>query len=512
MNNPLPVACARWAEKLAATHPHDLAAPDRAALTAHMQTCLACTAVFAEYRAIDAHILHLPPVEPLPALPFDSTQRHRSQGTRTSLSSIPQKRKRLANLASSLAAVLVVAAVIGTFLLLWANHSALGGHPSLAPAATTYTNAQIFALNCPANQVARPAVMPALALGNHNNLVYVDNEASGGFLKRYDTVTRQSVAILHLPDTTITDAQLSANGQWVLFANMAGIVGVVGNAGSAAYELQLVRVDGKYLQTLYCFDQAYANFLWSPNMRTVLFAQGSPVTLYALDMSTGKAQPLLQYTATNVYSPMEWRDSRHAYLYKSPSGDLYSLDITKGANQAENELQLVKKAWSGSFALWLDGTQLYISTYTGSIKAHFGPSDITVQTLADGSTRTVYRSKTQAIDNLNVFSSTGLVFIVDTYAPYGGDTSQIGLWTINTDGTGLKHLVTQALPPSLNLFSNDPWSNVSRDGQFYALKIETLNQDTLVVGSMNGGAYTTINARSSQDGWTYSGAVGWTTM
>ena len=550
MNNPLPVACARWAEKLAATHPGDLSASERAALTKHMQTCEACAAVFADYRAMDAHILQLPSVEPLAGLQLDLASRRGGRGedvgmgrvrrpwrvgggnaampqhagdasvpslpsptpapTRAS-SALPRKR-RLANVASSLVVVLVVVGVIGSFLLLWANHGTLGGHPSLVPVQTTHAYAQIFAVNCPANQVARAAVMPTLTLGNHNTLVYVDNEASGGFLKRYDTVTRQSSDILYLPGTAIADAQLSANGQWVLFASAVGASGDANYPGSGATMLQLVRVDGKYQQTLYCLNQAYGNFLWSPDMRTLLFADGgpSPATLYMLDLLRGKVQPILQYTETNVYSPMEWRDNSHAYLYDSP-GNLYVLDTTKGANQTSSDLQLVKRAWPGSFDQCLDGTQLYFSTYTGGPKAHFGPSEITLQTLADGSTRTVYRSKTQAVDNLNVFSNRGLVFIVDTYAPYGGDSSSIGLWTISTDGTGLKHLVTQALAPSLNLFSNDPWSNVSRDGQFYALKIETEYKDTLVVGSMSGEAYTTIDARS-QEGWTHSGAVGWTTM
>jgi hypothetical protein len=108
------------------------------------------------------------------------------------------------------------------------------------------------------------------------------------------------------------------------------------------------------------------------------------------------------------------------------------------------------------------------------------------------------------------------LFIVDTVVLNGGDTSQNGLWQINTDDRALVHLVTvhDSTPIALNLFSQDPWSNVSRDGRLFALKIETsAGKDTLAVGSINPeGQLITIDTRPTQSGWTYSGAVGWTTF
>lgn len=523
MSNATPVPCTRWAEKLAGTHPGDLSPSDRAALNAHLATCPGCATVFADYRAMDAHILNLPAVEPLSGLSWlqnDINQRQTASHGRvmTDVGSVPApksgmlrqpvpRKRRIASLASSLAAVLVVGAIIGSFLLLWTNHHILGsssGSTPVVPVPTWHT--QVVTTSCPSAGVARQAVMPGLTLGNHNTLVYVDNEPGAAFLKRYDAVTRQSSNILRLPNTTIADAQLSADGQWVLFESTTGTV------GSSTAEIQLVRVDGQYAQTLYCSGPIYGNFLWSPDMQTVLFAEGEafPPILYTLNLSTGKVLPILHYSQTDVYSLIEWRDSTRAYITDN-AGNLYMLDITKGANQTKSDLQLMLQAWPGSFDQCLDGTQLYISTYTGGSKAHLGPSTITVKTLASGNVQTVYQNKTQAVDDLNVFSNSGLIFTIDTYAPVGSDTSQIGLWSLDLFGGGVKHLLNLTQPFSLNMFSRDPWSNVSRNGQFYALKIETVAQDTLVVGSMNGGAYTTINARS-QDGWTYSGAVGWTTM
>ena len=63
-NNTVPtpsVPCAQWAKKLAAAHPGDLSSTERAALDKHIQSCLACASVQAEYREMDARILALPP-------------------------------------------------------------------------------------------------------------------------------------------------------------------------------------------------------------------------------------------------------------------------------------------------------------------------------------------------------------------------------------------------------------------------------------------------------------------
>ena len=70
MDHPMYTPCAQWAEKLAATHPDDLSPSDRAALDMHIASCPACATVRAEYQAIDALILDLPGVEPMPDLPI----------------------------------------------------------------------------------------------------------------------------------------------------------------------------------------------------------------------------------------------------------------------------------------------------------------------------------------------------------------------------------------------------------------------------------------------------------
>src|SRR5258708_318183 len=524
MNASMPTPCPLWAEKLATTHPADLSPAERAALNAHVTTCPACAAVLAEYRAMDRRILSLPPVAPLTSFSPELAGVLTGQNTLSRAINMPgsinrpqanTRRRSLAPILSTLAAVLVVGTLITGYLVLFANHpSRIANQPPLAASPTA--PAQPVLTTCPAQGTARSAVMPPLTLGSHANLVYINNEVQGasatptfGVLKRYDAVTGHASEIARLAHVTITDAQLSADGQWIIFYRAEGDV------GSGPYKIQLIRVDGKYLQTLYCFDGAYGNFQWSPDNHTLVFASGNPFTLYRLDLANGKVQTLLTNTSTTVYSPRSWLDNTRIYLFDNV-GTLYLLDIKKGPNQSLRDLQLVHHPWSGSFARSADGKQLFLSHNTGGPRAPHAPGSITAEPPTGGSSQTIYSNPTYGITTLHAFSQTGLLFMVDTVVLNGGNTRQNGLWKINADGTALVHLVTvtDSTPIDFNLFSQDAWSDISRDGKFYALKVETADgKDTLTVGSMDtSGKPITIDIRPTQSGWTYSGAVGWTTF
>src|SRR5712691_9029071 len=56
MNSPLLFPCHNWAEKLAIAHSTELSSADRAALDAHIASCLACKAVLEEYQALDERL------------------------------------------------------------------------------------------------------------------------------------------------------------------------------------------------------------------------------------------------------------------------------------------------------------------------------------------------------------------------------------------------------------------------------------------------------------------------
>ena len=105
---------------------------------------------------------------------------------------------------------------------------------------------------------ARGAVMAPLVRGSHTNVVYVSNQGPkanpiSGTLKRYDITTKGEMVIVTLLHTSIKDAQVSADGQWVLFRAS------VDNRSA----FQLIRMDGQGLQTLYCVPVEYNPVLWS---------------------------------------------------------------------------------------------------------------------------------------------------------------------------------------------------------------------------------------------------------
>lgn len=75
--------------------------------------------------------------------------------------------------------------------------------------------------NLPLLQVIAP-----LALGSHANVVYVVNQGQGnkphpiaGILKRYGSTAGSETVLLTAPRTSpLEGAQVSADGQWVLFS------------------------------------------------------------------------------------------------------------------------------------------------------------------------------------------------------------------------------------------------------------------------------------------------------
>src|SRR6266566_9253620 len=146
--------------------------------------------------------------------------------------------------------------------------------PTTGGATATLTTAPMPATQtaCPTTGTARAAVFAPLVLGSHQNIVYIFNQfgASGsGEIKRYDASTGKKVIIVNAPKSQIYDAQISADGQWILFITTTQV--------SAAVALQLVRMDGQGLQTLYCSYTAQfglGSIEWSPDQKTVAFMDG----------------------------------------------------------------------------------------------------------------------------------------------------------------------------------------------------------------------------------------------
>ena len=398
-----------------------------------------------------------------------------------------------------------------------------GGAPATLTtggAASTPTTAPMPATQtaCPAAGTARAAVFAPLVAGSHQNVVYVFNQILSpehfiGEIKRYDASTGKKVIIVTSPRSSIDEAQLSADGQWILFT--------IRVSGKTA--LQLVRMDGQGLQTLYCSMSGINSIQWSPDQKMVAIGNGiGSATVDLLDLATGHLQVELVEPTTGgsiAVSPAVWLDDTHLYMTSyvtdsdGPPQSLYALDTAKGAQQQVSDLLKVfdYSGWGLSFASSVDHSTLFVSTChayfgDGPISFQQGPSTIIAEPALGGPRTTVYTNPTQAIATVRVISRTTLLLIGNS----SGDTSHNGVWKMKLDGTGLTRLADQFA--RLNLMSQSPWSNVSRDGRLYALDSGNGNNHTqsLLIGSLAGTSASTFATVSDTVG--NVAIVGWTTM
>lgn len=341
---------------------------------------------------------------------------------------------------------------------------------------------------CPAQGTVRSASLPPLAQGNHQNVVYFDDQVSNasldesfftvGSLKRYDVTAHRHYDILNLAKAYIYDAVISTDGQWVLF------VSDVGTFESIQARLQLVRIDGQDLQTLYCstpgqgIGQGVDSVQWSPDQRHVLFRAdiGDLEKIFLLTLASGQMQQaIVANTITTNYAPDLWLDATHIYLSTGPAGSntYYLLDITKGVNQPLSSLQRIT---AQGIALSYTSSQFFTSRYmlleNDSCVASTGPSSLSVQLPTGGAQKTIYSNSQLAVIAIQAITKTSLLLALQNgacNAMASVDFSSNGLWMINTDGTHLHRLT----PPdagnggTLVQLSQDFWSDISRDGSMY---------------------------------------------
>lgn len=390
--------------------------------------------------------------------------------------------------------------------------------------------------SCPKDDAhANPVVLPSLpSQGNHQNLVYLTssydknaNELSA--FQGYDISTRQSYEILKLPPGGhVDDAQISGDGQWLLL-----LVDYFSSKASpqSITKIQLVRVDGQYLQTLYCTPKIIRGILWSPNMRTVVFNllsptgvinQKTPLIMYELDTTVGELSPILNATAGTGYTPLFWVNQAgastmfYATNYKLDGsggplvtlpGNLYFFDL----NQKPPYTPVLTSKTTGcqTYTLSPDSTRLFISQCNPASGPQ-SPSTIQVQDISHplhpSPPTTILSSSTLAVFTITAISNTTLLIDV---LNAGGDSSQNGIWKMNMDGTGLKRLTASGLLdfdyPTSGAYQ-DPWTNISRNGQFYS--ISKWQGSRLAYGLLSGNESEIIPLPPSAD---IVGVIGWTT-
>jgi Tol biopolymer transport system component len=353
--------------------------------------------------------------------------------------------------------------------------------------------------------------MPAMTLGPHPTIVYVVNDSTAGTLKRYDVLTHAKVAIVKLANTSIDNAQVSANGQWLLFVSR--------HSGTALLKLQLVRMDGRYLQTLYCStaQNRLGEVQWSTNHKLIAFVVTNSTTEHVdvLNTTSGSLQTLYS-TPNDFFSLVDvrtWLDGHRLYLTNTRTDQspdtIYLLDV----NHPGTLQTVVFKGAFSDFDSSYNSQYLYLRHCVCGY-GNSGPGTISVQPATGGQQQTLYSSRTDAITNVRAVLPTVLLFMVKNVASPDGGSPDNGLWKVNTDGTGVTRLTTNKAGqyPALNQFTQFPWSNVSRDGTKYVLQILTFSSSSttymLEYGSLNGGSPVVFASITNVQLLT----VGWTTM
>ena len=428
---------------------------------------------------------------------------------------------------------------------------------ALFPATPTATTEQnVVGQTCPAEGSARAANMPPMTVGNHANVVFLAQQSAGTLLQRYDVTTGAIQTILQIQQAEpVLGINVSPDGQWVLFGALL--------QGQSA--IQLVRMDGQQLQTLYCAPPQTGadNLVLSPDQHYLVFNQVNSneieSSLYLLDMKTGKLQTELstlqpgypvfgQYAAQTsslslltspfsrnkesddgvqaqpfyplsskhypFYVPMKWATNSSVYLLgklvasPSPPPQLVLLrDIAKDVSQQGSNLQPMVVTPGANNCQDVDVTpdnrQVVCSSY-----AQFGPgtpSSILLQSTTGGAFHAIYRNEAGGSLTARAYSNSTIIFTL-----YRANKPP-ALFKINSDGSGLSQLMAATTTEMLlNIASSYlPWSNVSRDGTLYALQLYdlTTNKQTLIFGHVSGGLPETFASSS-----TALEVVGWTEL
>ncbi|GER83863.1 hypothetical protein KTAU_25000 [Thermogemmatispora aurantia] len=412
----------------------------------------------------------------------------------------------------------------------------------------------------------RPAVMRPLALGSHQNLVYIYNEGRSqtstahGHLVRYDVATGQRVTII-TSGLLISEAQVSADGQWIMFLSLPDPQRDPNHAAL----LQMVRMDGQGLQTLYCFPKlpytpkgktfsafegrgliSYTGyppvrFVWSPDERNVLLSadlQSTTSLMTLLDTRTGNLRQLLLYSQfCSMAIPLTWLNSSQAYIATESRAtcgspplpmNLYLIDVNKSINPAnpvwndviEENVRYTDVAVDTS----PDGSHLFVSTCEQTEPAI---STIVSEPAAGGSQTTIYRQLASAqnpescVESIRAATTRTLLVLMRSGNPYlqcgAPYQATFQLAMLSSDGRGQPHVLAnleQGSSYSLDQAVPAFWSLISRDGHLYAMTGSKLlacsnsliEETTVFYGSLSGGkpvaVATVSNGTVDVVGWT----------
>lgn len=364
--------------------------------------------------------------------------------------------------------------------------------------------------SCPPMGQARPMVSAYLPQGKNDNLVYVDSSSGTPVIKGYDVKTQQASTVITLPQSLVSDPQVSGDGQWVLFTAKPGnpLANYNQQPQNVPTSVQMVRLDGQGLQTLYCSAPSnnLNNIAWSPDGSHIAFSEQqsnfdgqSPLTadthlkiLAAKQGSLYDANPVHINGGGTYLAPLAWVDNTHLAVTlddiqiasPGPPSGIYLMDtMQKRVYSSTDQLQKIPGAdtpfdWSNAFST--DGKTLYTSQCPSGQYGigGVGVSDIEAHALPGGQTRAVLSSGSQnsspdmLITSIIAVTNTSIIFTTAPGSSAGGPggsnpNQKLGTWRVNLDGTGLKQLSSSQTSGSGESKPTSSWQTISRDAQWY---------------------------------------------
>lgn len=397
--------------------------------------------------------------------------------------------------------------------------------------------------SCPSANSGRAAVMRNLQLGKDQNLVYLYQTVNQttphttSSLDRYDVQTKKIATIYSTSTTQIQQAQISQDGEWVLFLTDNFPIGQTSSNGIAM--IQMIRMDGQGLQTLYCFPNnapfsgvsqsnlmSPINLQWSFDEKSLLFSadfNGNTSIIYYLDLTSGyvRTEVLDQNDPLYQATILTWLDNSNAVIAyggrtnPQPPAKYYILNVLQTVSSADvnQTLQFSGGGRMHDFSLdtSFDGKKLYTAdcVLAGSPFS----TTLSVSQVNSGKLTTIYTpGSTICVENLRVISPNTLLLLVRTFNPNTNATSE-QVWTLQTDGSHQQILTTFTWPSgqsdtfTFNRYAQYTWSNVSRDNSYYALEQDGTFVNILI-GPLGGGSPIQIVSANQ----TQLSVVGWTTM
>ncbi|GCE05106.1 hypothetical protein KDAU_24350 [Dictyobacter aurantiacus] len=468
------------------------------------------------------------PLQPGPCSPSKQSQLSTAVLPATIARYAARQQQRTPHASASIVPVVIFLILLALIPLgiLWIWPTLTSGHGGAHPRsgmslAATASTVSMHTTSCPAEGRARPAVLTPLTHASsapHQSLIYLQQTSAGGdggsAFMRYDSVTTRNIVINQLPGKHLGQAQLSPDGQWILFVAITAQQSL----------LQLVRIDGKFLQTLYCVPltgetgSSIKDIYWSPYTYAdgahILFSIENGSRFYQLWLASGTIA--LKMVTPEGYRLIGWHDAWHLYL-RDPNSNLYQATLLNGREEADRgdlrRIALATGTACDDYAIGSDA-MVYVSHCAGKPVdclqcGSFVSGSSSIGRLGEDSPFFV----DQFLAVSQIHSAQQRILAV-SQAEYPQPARPNGLWLIDVSGAQAPKLLcavdTRAKSATLNESSQDSWSNVSRDGLLYVLKTSTLHAplvDTLSIGSLNNDHPTVVAMSSSNTTLT---VIGWT--